>query len=502
MTTADIRKQAIRGLPLLFFCCIASTPLAAEDDLEDVLGGFDDTSVDELVDDSQGEEPKKKLFGWDVSGSLSAAASYNLKDHRSSTGTNYSGFSKLRLRSNLGFDRDFGENWRATFNAYGWYDAVYQLRDSDYTNEVLDEHRDDLDVQDAYIEGKLTDNTDIRIGRQVVVWGFSDNLRVLDILNPLDNLEPALADIEDLRRPTGMVKLDHYIQTDSTPWQLSLIAIPEQRFSRNPAFGSDFYAVRDTQGNAVEFREEEPDDFEDINYAARLKGEFFGLDLSLIAARHWQDTPYLNVSEIDPTTFPIGLATFNDDVFLDHSRITTAGWGIQKVVGSWLLKQEATALLDTDLTETNVINIFGLGPLALPLNNIERDQYHALLGLEYFGIASTNISLDIAFRYIDEFTDGLKRSGLERLSNETALRITRDFMNERLRTNLIVILFDDSGALLSNDGGAIYRVNATYELAQAVELSGGLIFYEEGYQPLFTVAGDNDRFFTELKWSF
>lgn len=477
-------------------------PVWAEENFDDVLGGFDDTSVEELVDSSATDEKKKQLLGWDYSGSLSAAASYNLRDHRSSTGTSYSGFSKLRLRSNIGLDRDLGDRWRASFNAYGWYDAVYELRNSDYSDQVIDEHRDDLDIQDAYLEGKLTDNTDMRIGRQVVVWGYSDNLRVLDFLNPLDNLEPGLADIEDLRRPTGMLKLDHYIQTQNSPWQLSLIAIPEQRFSRNPAFGSDFYAITDNQGNAVEFREEQPNDFEDLNTAASLKGQALGLDISLVAARHFQDRPYLNVSNINPATFPAGLATFNNDVFLAHSRINSFGWGIQKAIGSWLVKQEARVLLDTDLTETQLINVPGFGPTALPLNNIERDQFHALLGLEYFGIASTNISLDVAFRYIDDFTDGLERSGLNRLSNETALRVTRDFMNERLRANLIVILFDDSGALLSGDGGAIYRINASYELAEALELSGGLIFYESGYQPLFSVSGKNDRAFAELKWSF
>lgn len=479
------------------------SPVTAQGDIDDVLGGFDEPLAPEIIETE--DDKQTEIWGWTPNGSLSAAAAYSLKDHRSSTGTNYSDLSKLRFRANLGLDRGLGENWRATFNAYAWYDAAYTLRHNEvrgFTDEVRDEHEDDFDVQDAYIEGKLGKNWDIRIGRQVVVWGFSDNLRVLDFLNPLDNLEPGLADIEDLRRPVGMVKLDHFIRTQGNPWRLSLIAIPEQRFSRNPAFGSDFYAVTDAQGNAVKFGEESPDDFEDINTAISLKGQIAGFDLSLISARHWQDQQYLDVSQINRNNLPAALATFNQDVLLTHSRITTAGFGVQKALGSWLLKYESTALLDTVLTETEVITIPFVGTQALPLNNIKRDQYHALIGFEYFGLASTTIAFDMAFRYIDKFTDGLALSGLDRMRNETALRITRDFMNERLRTNLIVILFDDSGQMLSDDGGAIYRLNATYELAEAMELSGGVIVYEEGGQPPFNVAGDNDRLFAEVKWSF
>ena len=66
-----------------------------------------------------------------------------------------------------------------------------------------------------------------------MVWGKSDNLRVTDVLNPLDNREPGLVDIEDLRLPTTMTKLDLYLGD----WNLSGMVVHEVRFNKAPALG-------------------------------------------------------------------------------------------------------------------------------------------------------------------------------------------------------------------------------------------------------------------------
>lgn len=485
--------------------------------MDDILGGFEDDAIYNDViavneDPNQAEKPLRFQIGdWTPSGSLSSSASWNIEDHQSSTGTDYSGLSKLRVRANLGVERQFdeiklgdfvlGENWRANINVYAWYDASYDLHDRNYTDEVLDEYRWDADIQDAYIEGKLSNAWDIKIGRQVIVWGYSDNLRVLDQLNPLDNLEPGIADIEDLRRPVGMLQLNYFQDIFNSPWKLSLIASPELRFSRNPPFGSDFYAITDTQGNPANFRTDEPEDFQRINWGLGLFGELLGLDFQILATRRWQDLAFLDTSGVDRNNFPAALATFSDNSVLNFSRITTFGFGLQKSLGSWLFKQEANGLFQPNVNTLEIVNIGGVGPTALP-NHAETNQIHALLGFEYFGLAATTIAADISARFITDLTDDMQRAGQNKQRNETALRITRDFMNEQLRSNVVIVLLDDSGNIFGSDGGAIYRLSATYELGDGLELSGGVIAYEAGTQAPFNVAEDNDRGFAQIKWSF
>ena len=97
-----LRRQT--ALAALVGGLLASHGVLAQDSMDDVLGGFDELdNYDDVIaldTDSKGFEQKT----WDPSGSLSLASSYNLKNHRSSTGTDYDGLSKLRLRLNLGLD--------------------------------------------------------------------------------------------------------------------------------------------------------------------------------------------------------------------------------------------------------------------------------------------------------------------------------------------------------------------------------------------------------------
>ncbi len=484
----------------------------AQDDMEDVLGGFDDLDTySEVVQlDKNATRFDQKM--WDPSGSLSLASSYNLKNHRSTTGTDYDGLSKLRLRLNLGLDGQFGEHWRSSLNLSAWRDFAYALRDADYTDEVIDEYEQVLDVQDAWVSTRLGPNWDSKLGRQVAVWGFADNLRVLDVLNPLDNLEPGLADIEDLRLPVGMLRLDRY----AGPWQASAILVGEQRFSRNPPLGSDFYSVTDGQGNAVSYREIQPEDFEELNYAAALTGRFSGWDLSLTASRRWFDEPYLDARAFDSSDPNATQADFERDAVLRHSRVNQWGYGVQITQGGWLFKHEAALIDGLQLTSSQltedplpllnavpIVNaLFPDGAQLLPTDVREVRRYDMLLGVEYFGLAQTTLSLEMAARHIDDFDQDLAWSGYLKWRGETALRITRDFLNERLRLHLISVLFSRDGQMFEPSGGAIHRINGEYDFGQGLVLLGGVVIYQGGNQAPFTISQDNDRLFAEMRWSF
>ncbi len=501
-------------LTLVSLTCLAlfSAPTWADDSMDDVLGGFDDL---ESYDDVTSSEAEVDPLAWDFGGSLSASAAYNLENHDSSTGTRYDGLSRARLRVNLSLDKRFNDHWRVSLNGYAWHDFSYDINDESYTDEVIDEYETQAEVQDAYIQGKLSAHWDLWLGRQVAVWGFADNLRVLDILNPLDNLEPAIADIEDLRRPVGMLRLNHF----RGDWTFGLFAIPEQRFSRNPPFGSDFYAINDPSGNAVKFREEKPEDFDEINYAVSAVGRFSGWDVSLNLARLWYDEPYLDPTAFDVNDPNASQDSFNRAAVLRHSRVNMGGFGLQFTEGSWLFKQEASVIDGLFLTNTGPVNVTAplpligtlplIGPLVpgvsatvnIPNSLSEHKQINLLLGLEYYGFTSTSIGVEIAARYLDDFNDAVEESGYIEKRSESSLRITRDFLRERLRSTLVLVLFDRNNRL-GNDGGAIYRLNLDYELGPGLELSGGAVFYKGGDQQPFDVFEDNDRVFTEIKWSF
>ncbi len=493
----------------------SSTTLAQED-MEDVLEGFDDlgsyAEVIELAQDNPDDAFADRT--WELGGSLAASASYNLREHDSTSGTDYGGLSRLRARVNLSVDGRPSDAWRLRLDLSGWHDFAYALRDADYTPEVLRAYEQDAQVQDAWIAGRLADAWDIKLGRQVAVWGFADNLRVLDLLNPLDNLEPGLADVEDLRRPVGMLRLDHY----RGAWQLSGYLVPEQRFSRNPPFGSDFYPLTDSQGNALRYRSVQPEDFSEIGAALALVGRFSGWDLSLNLSRHRHDEPWLDASDFDSSDPNATEEDFAESAVLRHSRVSLVGLGAQLTLGGWLFKQETAWLHGMELTSSSEVEaslplIGGLPVLGdlvpapgdgqiLPTGGRRVERVDLLLGVEYFGLAGTSIGLEVSARRIIGHAQDLAWSGYLKWRGESALRITRDFLNERLRVHLIGLLLHRDGRAWEASGGALYRAQAEYDLGRGLIASGGVVLYDGGEQLPFTVMARNDRAFTELRWNF
>lgn len=470
--------------------------------LDEALGGFDatpsDTTAHTPVVASPSEEEKEDA---DISGSLVVGSSYNYIDHESNNinsgnnnRTDWHGLSKLRTRLNLQYDHKWSENWQSRISGYGFYDWAYEIQGrSRYTDDVLDNYEHEGDWQEVWLRGKLGDSVDMKMGRQVVSWGRADSLRVLDILNPIDNREPGIADIEDLRLPTTMLKTDWFF---ADHWQTSLIIIPEVRFSKNPVHGSDFAVVISPLfgGQMALLDEDKPEHISDSSYAMSLTGTFSGWDISFHAAQLWRDTPYLHVNAPINPFMP---DSAEEQLSFRHSDITMLGTGANLVAGSWLFKTELAVLGNIDYTTMATTTFPVIGDIALPANNTEKTRTDFLVGMEYFGIADTALSLEIVNRHIDDFEDSMKPFFEKQDRMETALRYTGNFQNDRLELTALAVAFGERA-----QEGSMIRLQAAYDVQDALVLTTGVVTYQHGHMPPFNTIEKNDRLFVELKYSF
>jgi len=442
---------------VLLFTLALSTNAATTDtnaDLEEALTGFDDAPTTEVVV----EKPLAPQRPWNISGDLILSSSYNFDRSDPNPGeTDHRGFSRLRAKLNLQLEWDITPNWQAHVAGYGFHDFIYSLRDrGDYTDELLDSMESELVLGEAWVRGKLHPQLDLKLGRQIVVWGKSDNLRVTDVLNPLDARELGLVDIEDLRLPVTMARLDYYW----SDWNLSAMAIPEIRFNRNPALGSDFYPYP----TPLPAEKGLSNGGSNTEYALALNGIFSGWDLSLYAARLFDDMPHI------------------ENGLREHSRLTMLGTSTNIALGNWLLKGELAHFRGLEYT---------------PLPGKKKNRSDLLLGVEYSGFDDTTLSLEIADRHIHGYSNLLATEGIEQDEWQTALRYQGEFLHARLKLTALAILFGDPGK-----GGGSARLQATYELAEGLNLTGGVVAYDGGDKFPFTAIGDNDRLFLELKYSF
>jgi len=457
--------------------------LYAKDSLDDDLGGFDvEEVVDETSDDLDGfgddeilvtqEEtvliPQEESM-FTLSGDLAFKTAYGYKSHKVD-GVDYSGFNQAQTSLYLQMDGRLSDNWKLRVSGNMFYDAIYDLHsNTNYNKDTLDAYKTQLRLDDTYIQGSITNNLDAKIGRQIVVWGKSDSIRVTDIINPLDNRQPAMTDIEDLRLSVGMLKLDYYVGM----WNISAMIIPENRiFIEAPPRG-EFFPVDNIFPTApnpfIELRDPNTS-WDNIQYALAINGVFSGWDLSFYAAdvldQKWH---------IDPKSKKRVV-----------SKVKMLGSAINIATGSWLIKSEVAYLNGVKYNST--------------LDS--KNRLDALIGVDYMGIKDTVLSLEVASRHIFDYEEQMSKAVpspdfIDKNEMQTAIRVTRSFENDSINATALLSMFGQSW-----QNGGFLRLSVEYEIMDALSTNFGLLDYRDGDKPLMKALNNNDRVFIDVTYSF
>lgn len=444
---------AVLGAPIV----LAASPEDA-DSMDEILGGFDDSDDFEVDPTLQETRAASEDRIWNLQGDLSFGLSASLHNHESPTGDDYSGLQRFRTKLALQFDLDLPKEWKLRGSGYGFYDLAYLMNGrGGYTGAVLNTYEYDFELTDTYLEGSLGEWVDLKIGRQVVNWGRSESIRVLDIINPLDSREPGLVDIEDIRRSLGMAKLGVFWG----PWTLALLVIPEVRYDLRPAYGSD-------QGPAVRPDEKVANDFgASTEVAMNLTGVFSGWDASLQAALYNDDTPHFDPGRLR----------------LEHSRLFMVGGGANYTVGSWLVKTEIAYIDGAEFFSTDK----------------NKSRVDSMVGIEYYGWNDVNIVLEVAQRHINDFEKAMKRlpDFAQEDTLETALRISVNLLNDQIHLTALGFVLGESA-----QDGSFVRLSAEYDVIDALSVHAGFLLFQSGKNIFFAGSGRNDRFFAGAKYSF
>ncbi|MBK7947489.1 MAG: hypothetical protein IPK00_01780 [Deltaproteobacteria bacterium] len=489
-----------------------SAPTSDAGELDDLMGGFEDdfdaTALGSPAPDGStlpGPEWISKLpFGdWirrnvDLSGSIASGAVVSYLDHDAAHGdrptsptdpdfpdqlgrsSDFGGLTRLDLDGFLQLDVKLPRDWLLRAEALGWYDFAYRIKGrGDYGGPVLDVYEWQADAGEVYLGGPIHDRVDLTIGRKIVNWGRSDTFRIVDVVNPLDNKEPGLVDIEDLRRPRTMAKLD----ASSGPWTAEALAVLETRFDRNPPPGSDFYPnlsrFAQAPGLIVTFPTDDESNFSrKPGFAGRFEGNFSGWDFGLFGA--WVDETS-RVLDVEPAT----------GARLEGNRYGMVGAAGNVTRGAWLAKFELAWLTDVRMLRPRAV-----GPL--PFWSDDKQRLDSMLGLEWYGPDSLTVALEIVNRqWLDLPKSRVLLEFFEQSTFETGLRISRPFFRERLDVTLLGVVFGER----AQDGGLV-RASGEWELTDSWKVEGGWLAFIGGPDKGIGNWDDNDRVYLELKYSF
>lgn len=244
---------------------------------------------------------------WEVSGYIRQYLSWNLEDPTligpdgEQRGDHRYDLSMVRSVGKLDLYRDFG-NWqtkitgrisRESSTDYG--DDLQDVMDewartggvAESSVNLQDDVYDDEEIRELWVQGDLTDSTNIKVGRQQVVWGETDFFQLMDVVHGYDFrwrsfLEP---ENEELRKPLNMVNLTQ--EFSGLNGGLQVLYIPGRlnddedrgnnydleggRWANNPNKGVTFASA--PFGANVPYNYDHPDaDMDDDSYGIRWRG--------------------------------------------------------------------------------------------------------------------------------------------------------------------------------------------------------------------------------------
>ncbi len=410
--------------------------LNAEEGFDD---GFDD-NVDEIVIKTAPPE-KGSIYG-----TVNLESHYNLNNNKN--------ISSAKILTDLNAEYKLDNNAKISGNLKAYHDFIFNASNN-YTT-TPDGYKNELNLNELNIEGSINSNLDFKIGSQIVVWGKSDSIRITDILNPLDNRTPGLVDIKNLRLGRIMSKLDYY----QNSLKFSATVLHENRFSKNPKFGSDFKTSADLPENKPS------DGLKNTGIALSLTGEFSGYDFGIYFADTYLDKPYLE-----------------NGVLQFDNKSKMFGFAYNQVIDSFLLKTEA-AYFDK-------IKYSGVDDT--------KSRIDSLIGVEYTGISNGSIGYELALRKINHYDPAINTQSNNFTQQETyqhALRFTQSYLNQTLDLTAILGAFGKQG-----DAGGFARIALDYAIDDKLSISGGIIDYMGG-STTADLTKDNDRIFTKISYSF
>jgi hypothetical protein len=358
-------------------------------------------------------------------------------------------------------DIKLNDNWKAKLELKAFYDPIYEINSSrNYSPDTITTYESEFELNEAFIEGSLTNEVDLKVGRQIVVWGKSDSIRITDVINPLNNREPGMVDIEDLRLPVLMSKLSYY----SGDWSYNIFAIHEQRNPKEAAIGSEFLpkppSFPDVGEGTIDLGES--------TFAYSIDGRFSGWDLSFytgtVTDSRWHYEDKTQQTRVYGLVDMTGIAT-------------------NIVVSGFLLKAEMAHL---DNLDYNTIAK-------------KKSRIDSLVGIEYMGITDWVLSAEYANRSIQDYEAKMKQSPdvVQENTAQLALRASYSFDHDNATVSLLNSAFGDSG-----EQGGFYRLWLDYAVNDQVQISTGLIDYQTGTSPIWKAISDNDRLFFDAKYSF
>ncbi|HOL65845.1 MAG TPA: hypothetical protein PKX93_00115 [bacterium] len=389
-------------------------------------------------------------------------------------------YTSLQLKGTFDFTREVS----LYFNLKKYYDFVYDVA-GQYKNGSAKTatNAGNLWLREIFLDYQHQPFF-LRAGRQQVVWGTADGVRLLDCINPADNRYANLDDAAEYRIPLWMLRFEF---TPITDGNLQFLLIPDHEPNFNAGYGDVFvYRVANRPPPVLppwvtyQIVDNLPaDGFDDPDFAVRWQQVLNGWEYSLNYKYGREFYPSVTVRQI-PFPPPAPPTPWTLQLTRNYQRTQVIGASFTKAINTGRLsgltiRGECTYTLDKP---------YPTGADGNATGNTTQNTFAYVLGLDKY--LFTDLLASVQFiQYINQ--DDQVASGhllhpatlapINKVENMATVKLSKDFLNERLKSEVLAVF----------GGNGDWRVSprVSYEVNDRLTIYGGLHYFAGRANTLF-----------------
>jgi hypothetical protein len=333
-----------------------------------------------------------------------------------------------------------------------------------------------IDLREFYWD-VASGNTFLRLGKQQVVWGEADGLKLLDVINPQSFREFILDDFDDSRIPLWMVNIEHSFNSGGV---LQLLWIPDTTAHELAPGHSPFaftspslipQASASSTDVIVEEAEAPAVALNNSDTGLRFVHFVGGWDISVNYLYHYVDTPVARTSINDESLV----------VTQAYERSHLVGGTASNAFGDWILRAEVA--YETDRYHRTASALLGVS---------KADQWSTVIGLDWQGWTDQFVSVQWFQTTITASVSGLINN---RREDMVTFLWESKFFNETLTLEWLQIHSLDHG-----DGAVQPRLTYNYETN--VDIYVAIDSFYGNRERLFGQFKEADRISVGFEWGF
>ncbi len=354
---------------------------------------------------------------------------------------------------------------RTEFNITKGKSYMFASLNSVYNSLIKNQTK--IELREAFFQ--YTSNTwDLKVGKQIVIWGVADGLRITDIISPMDYSEFLARDYDDIRIPVNAFQLK-YLQPN---YNIELIFVPVSEFFILPVEKENPWSITHSfkMPSQVDMNNTPAKNLKNSEFGGRFSFYLSGIDFSVSALHSWNKIP----------VFSYGYSENNDTLQLTakYDRLNMLGMDISMPVGEFVIRGEFAEYFNELLEISND-------------KFIKKNTTNLLLGIDWYAGNNWAIMGQYYHRLINGYEN---RMTSDKTTSYATLSISKKLLRNTLNLGTYSYIDMINKAFFT-------RFSSDFSLTDQIHLMAGYDWFY-GNKGMFSYYKDNSEFWVKAKFSF